>query len=93
MTGFFGVASQAQNPDKGKEITDLHIWRIWPGSAASTRACRPGRWHLESNQAFSARTRINIPMYLHYNASCRTRTSDVAAYLASIELPTAAGVR
>ncbi|MBI5901253.1 MAG: cytochrome c4 [Rhodocyclales bacterium] len=88
--------AQAQNLDKGKEINTTcagcHGELGQGGSRGEyPRLAGQGAKYLESQlKAFRARTRINIPMYPYTQERelPDEDIKDIAAYLASIELPT-----
>ncbi|WP_310451942.1 c-type cytochrome [Sulfuritalea sp.] len=96
LTALFSVASQAQNLDKGKEINSTCAGCHGEFGQGGSRGEYPrlagqGAKYLESQlKAFRARTRINIPMYPYTQERelPDEDIKDVAAYLASIELPT-----
>lgn len=88
--------AQAQSLDKGKEINTTcagcHGELGQGGSRGEyPRLAGQGAKYLESQlKAFRARTRINIPMYPYTQERelPDEDIKDIAAYLASIELPT-----
>ncbi|MCM2308532.1 MAG: cytochrome c4 [Sulfuritalea sp.] len=96
LTALFSLAGQAQNLDKGKEINatcaGCHGEFGQGGSRGEyPRLAGQGAKYLESQlKAFRARTRVNIPMYPYTQERelPDEDIKDVAAYLASIELPT-----
>ena len=96
LTALFSLAGQAQNLDKGKEINatcaGCHGEFGQGGSRGEyPRLAGQGAKYLESQlKAFRARTRVNIPMYPYTQERELPDEDirDVAAYLASIELPT-----
>ena len=96
LTALFSLAGQAQNLDKGKEINSTCAGCHGEFGQGGSRGEYPrlagqGAKYLESQlKAFRARTRINIPMYPYTQERELPDEDirDVAAYLASIELPT-----
>lgn len=96
LTALFSLATQAQNLDKGKEINatcaGCHGEFGQGGSRGEyPRLAGQGAKYLELQlKAFRARTRVNIPMYPYTQERelPDEDIKDVAAYLASIELPT-----
>ena len=96
LTALFSLAGQAQNLDKGKEINSTCAGCHGEFGQGGSRGEYPrlagqGAKYLESQlKAFRARTRINIPMYPYTQERELPDEDirDIAAYLASIELPT-----
>ncbi|MDZ4252021.1 MAG: c-type cytochrome [Sulfuritalea sp.] len=92
----FGLAAQAQNLENGKEINSTCAGCHGESGQGGSRGEYPrlagqGAKYLESQlKAFRARTRINIPMYPYTQERelPDEDIKDIAAYLASIELPT-----
>lgn len=96
LTALFSLAGHAQNLDKGKEINSTCAGCHGEFGQGGSRGEYPrlagqGAKYLESQlKAFRARTRINIPMYPYTQERelPDEDIKDIAAYLASIELPT-----
>ncbi|TRZ94437.1 MAG: cytochrome C [Rhodocyclaceae bacterium] len=85
----------AQNLDKGKEINSTCAGCHSDAGQGGSRgeyprlAGQPAKFIATQLKAFRARTRINIPMYPYTQARelPDEDIEDIAAYLASIELP------
>ena len=96
LTMLFSLAGHAQNMEKGKEINATCAGCHGEFGQGGSRGEYPrlaglGAKYLESQlKAFRARTRVNIPMYPYTQERELPDEDirDVAAYLASIELPT-----
>ena len=96
LTMLFSLAGHAQNLEKGKEINATCAGCHGEFGQGGSRGEYPrlaglGAKYLESQlKAFRARTRVNIPMYPYTQERELPDEDirDVAAYLASIELPT-----
>lgn len=96
LTALFSLAGHAQNLDKGKEINSTCAGCHGEFGQGGSRGEYPrlagqSAKYLESQlKAFRARTRVNIPMYPYTQERelPDEDIKDVAAYLASIELPT-----
>lgn len=96
LTALFSLAGHAQNLDKGKEINSTCAGCHGEFGQGGSRGEYPrlagqGAKYLESQlKAFRARTRVNIPMYPYTQERelPDEDIKDIAAYLASIELPT-----
>lgn len=96
LTTLFSLAGHAQNLDKGKEINSTCAGCHGEFGQGGSRGEYPrlagqSAKYLESQlKAFRARTRINIPMYPYTQERelPDEDIKDIAAYLASIELPT-----
>ena len=92
----FSLAGHAQNLEKGKEINSTCAGCHGEFGQGGSRGEYPrlagqGVRYLESQlKAFRARTRVNIPMYPYTQERelPDDDIKDIAAYLASIELPT-----
>ena len=92
----FNSPGNAQNLDKGKEINSTCAGCHGESGQGGSRGEYPrlggqSAKYLESQlKAFRARTRVNIPMYPYTQERelPDEDIKDVAAYLASIELPT-----
>lgn len=96
LIALFSLAGYAQNLEKGKEINSTcagcHGELGQGGSRGEyPRLAGQSARYLEAQlRAFRARTRVNIPMYPYTQERelPDEDIKDVAAYLASIELPT-----
>ncbi len=92
----FGVPGQAQNLDKGKEINSTCAGCHGEFGQGGSRGEYPriggqrAAYIADQLKSFRARKRVNIPMYPYTQERelPDEDIKDVAAYLASIELPT-----
>ena len=92
----FGGLGHAQNLDKGKEINSTCAGCHSDAGQGGSRgeypriSGQPATFIVSQLKAFRARTRINIPMfpYTQERELPDEDIRDIAAYMASIELPT-----